>query len=127
MSSHRGLPQGDWKKYRRRQLSGIMHSPLLFLLQFLSFSHHVVLFPKKGIDDYFSVDQMARSKLRLFQSIRESCKSNFLHIPHLSHYAVSIFLRNLVASFLVFLHFGKLGQIRTNPHFYRRYMVLSSF
>ena len=43
VASHVGLPQGDWEKDWRRHLNGIMHSPLLFQLQFLPYSLRLVL------------------------------------------------------------------------------------
>ena len=86
VAPHRGLPHGNWEKDWRRQLSGILHSALLFQLQFLSDAHPVVLFYKKGIDDYFFIEQMARSKFRWLNLILKTCKSSFLEILHLVHF-----------------------------------------
>ena len=41
--SHRGLPQGNWEKNRRRQFIAIIHSALFSSCNFFSNAHPVVL------------------------------------------------------------------------------------
>ena len=43
VASHPGKPQGDWEKDWRRQLSGIIHSPFLLQLHFISYAQLVFL------------------------------------------------------------------------------------
>ena len=71
---------------------------ILHLLVHLQFSLlHLAVFPKKkGIDGYFYINQMARSKFRLFHLILEICMSSFVHFPHLIHVGTYTFRKQLV-------------------------------